>query len=374
MKIVFKQATIYPITSAKLQGDVLIENNKIKAVAPFIEQTEDMEVIDARGLHLLPGFIDVHTHLGLYDEGTGWAGNDANETVEALTPHIRSMDGIYPLDIAFQDAVQSGVTTVHVLPGSQNIIGGTTCVIKTTGISIDKMLLQEPAGLKMALGENPKRVHSHGNKESITRMGIMGMLREAFYEAKNYGNEADFGMLSLIKALNREIPVRIHAHRADDILSAIRLADEFGLDLRIEHCTEGHFVATELANRNLKVCVGPTLTRKSKIELKNKSWKTYQILAEHGVEISITTDHPYTPIQYLNLCAALAVREGLEEQTALEGITINAARNLRLDHRIGSLEAGKDADIVLWSHHPFHYLAKPFLTMIDGKIIYKKNT
>ncbi|GAA3331701.1 hypothetical protein GCM10020331_089320 [Ectobacillus funiculus] len=150
-------------------------------------------------------------------------------------------------------------------------------------------------------------------------------------------------MLSLIKALNREIPVRIHAHRADDILSAIRLADEFGLDLRIEHCTEGHFVATELANRNLKVCVGPTLTRKSKkIELKkNKSWKTYQILAEHGVEISITTDHPYTPIQYLNLCAALAVREGLEEQTALEGITINAARNLRLNHRIGSLEAGK---------------------------------
>lgn len=284
------------------------------------------------------------------------------------------MDGIYPLDIAFQDAVQSGVTTVHVLPGSQNIIGGTTCVIKTTGISIDKMLLQEPAGLKMALGENPKRVHSHGNKESITRMGIMGMLREAFYEAKNYGNEADFGMLPLIKALNREIPVRIHAHRADDILSAIRLADEFNLDLRIEHCTEGHFIAGELANRNLKVCVGPTLTRKSKIELKNKSWKTYQVLADHGVEVSITTDHPYTPIQYLNLCAALAVREGLEEQTALEGITINAARNLRLDHRIGSLEAGKDADLVLWSHHPFHYLAKPFLTMIDGKIIYKKNT
>jgi imidazolonepropionase-like amidohydrolase len=191
---------------------------------------------------------------------------------------------------------------------------------------------------------------------------------------KNYGNEADFGMLPLIKALNREIPVRIHAHRADDILSAIRLADEFHLDLRIEHCTEGHFIAGELANRNLKVCVGPTLTRKSKIELKNKSWKTYQVLAEHGVEISITTDHPYTPIQYLNLCAALAVREGLEEQTALEGITINAARNLRLDHRIGSLEAGKDADLVLWSHHPFHYLAKPFLTMIEGKIIYKKNT
>ncbi|UOY94563.1 amidohydrolase [Ectobacillus sp. JY-23] len=373
MKILFKYATIYPITSPKFQGDVLVHQGKIVEIAPSIVASEHIKIIDARGLYLFPGFIDVHTHLGLYDEGTGWAGNDANETAEVLTPHIRSMDGIHALDIAFQDAIQSGITTAHVMPGSQNVIGGTTCVLKTAGKSVDAMIIQEPAGLKMALGENPKRIHSHGNKESITRMGIMGMLREALYTAQQYGSAADFRMRPLIQALNREIPVRIHAHRADDILSAVRLADEFDLDLRIEHCTEGHLIADELEGRNLQVCVGPTLTRKSKIELKNKTWKTYETLVNHGIEVSITTDHPYTPIQYLNVCAALAVREGLDEQTALEGITINPAKNLKLSHRIGSIEIGKDADLVLWTHHPFHYLAKPILTMIDGKIIYKKN-
>ena len=373
MKTLFKQAIVYPVTSPKFQGDVLVKNNKITAIQSYIEPTQDMTVIDARALHLLPGFIDVHTHLGLYDEGTGWAGNDANETSEVLTPHIRSLDGIHPFDIAFQDAVQNGVTTVHVMPGSQNIIGGTTCVIKTAGTCIDHMIIQEPAGLKIAFGENPKRVHSNGSKESITRMGIMGLLRESFYEAQHYGNEADFRMLPILKALRREIPVRIHAHRADDISSALRFATEFDLDLRIEHCTEGHFIVNELAKHNLKVSVGPTLTRRSKIELKNKSWDTYHILSKHGIEVSITTDHPYTPIQYLNVCAAIAVREGLDEKVALEGITIIPARNLRLEKRIGSIEVGKDADLVLWTHHPFHYLAKPVLTMIDGKIMYKKN-
>lgn len=373
MKTLFKQAIVYPITSSKFQGDVLVKHNKIAAIKPHIEPTQDMTVIDARALHLLPGFIDVHTHLGLYDEGTGWAGNDANETSEVLTPHIRSLDGIHPFDIAFQDAVQNGVTTAHVMPGSQNIIGGTTCVIKTAGTCIDHMIIQEPAGLKIAFGENPKRVHSNGTKESITRMGIMGLLRESFYEAQHYGNEADFRMLPILKALRREIPVRMHAHRADDILSALRFAKEFNLDLRIEHCTEGHFIVNELANQNLKISVGPTLTRRSKIELKNKSWDTYHTLSKYGIEISITTDHPYTPIQYLNVCAAIAVREGLDEKIALEGITILPARNLRLEERIGSIETGKDADLVLWTHHPFHYLAKPVLTMIDGKIIYRKN-
>ncbi|PHA02837.1 amidohydrolase [Bacillus pseudomycoides] len=374
MKILFKQATVYPITSPKLQGDVLVENNKITALERFIESSEDMTVIDARGLHLLPGFIDVHTHLGLYDEGTGWAGNDANETAEMLTPHIRSLDGIHPLDMAFQDAVQSGITTVHVMPGSQNVIGGTTCVIKTAGNSIDHMVIQEPAGLKIAFGENPKGMHSNGNKESITRMGIMGMLREAFYEAKHYGNDADFRMIPILQALRREIPIRAHAHRADDILSALRFAKEFNLDLRIEHCTEGHLIADKLANHDLKVSVGPTLTRRSKIELKNKSWQTYHVLSNHGIEVSITTDHPYTPIQYLNVCAAIAVREGLDEHKALEGITIIPARNLRLEKKIGSIEPRKDADLVLWTHHPLHYLAKPVLTMIDGKIIHTKKS
>lgn len=330
----------------------------------------NVKMIDCSSHYLFPGFIDVHTHLGLYDEGTGWAGNDANETAEAMTPHVRAIDGVYPLDPAFTDTVKSGITTVHIMPGSANIIGGTTSVIKTAGKNIKKMIVQETAGLKIALGENPKRIHSHGNSDAITRMGIMGMLREAFYQAIHADNPDDLRISPLVMALKREIPVRAHAHRADDIITAIRLAEEFNLDLRVEHCTEGHLIAGELSGLNLKVSVGPTLTRKSKVELKNKTWKTYQELTKHGIEVSITTDHPYTPIQYLNICASLAVREGLSEQKALEGITILPARNLKIDHLVGSIEEGKEADLALWSHHPFHYLARPKWTMIGGEFVY----
>jgi imidazolonepropionase-like amidohydrolase len=373
-KIILKNATIYPITSEPINnGDVLIENGKIVKVGKNLSIDTEVKIIDCKELFLLPGFIDVHTHLGLYDEGTGWAGNDANETAEALTPHIRAMDGAYPFDPAFDDALKSGITTVHIMPGSANVIGGTTSVIKTTGKNIKKMMVQEIAGLKIALGENPKRIHSHGNNDSITRMGIMGMLREAFYQAIHTDNPDDLRVAPLVMALKREIPVRIHAHRADDIITAVRFAEEFHLDLRIEHCTEGHLVASELAELGLKVAVGPTLTRKSKVELKNKTWKTYQELSRHGVEVSIVTDHPYTPIQFLNVCAGIAVREGLPEQKALEGITILPARNLRIDQNLGSIEEGKEADLVLWSHHPFHYLAKPKWTMVGGDIVYTES-
>ncbi|MDN3019361.1 amidohydrolase [Paenibacillus sp. BSR1-1] len=369
--ILLKNATIYPITSKPIKyGDVLIEEGKIKKVGKNIVTNSNVKIMDCSEFFLFPGFIDVHTHLGLYDEGTGWAGNDANETAEALTPHIRAMDGVYPLDPAFSDAIKNGITTVHIMPGSANVIGGTTSVIKTSGKNIKKMIVQDIAGLKIALGENPKRIHSHGNSDSITRMGIMGMLREAFYQAIHADNPDDLRISPLVMALKREIPVRIHAHRADDIITALRFAEEFNLDLRIEHCTEGHLIAEELAGIGLKVSVGPTLTRRSKVELKNKTWKTYQELTNHGVEVSITTDHPYTPIQYLNICAGIANREGLPEQKALEGITINPARNLKIDQHVGSIEEGKDADLVLWSHHPFHYLAKPKWTMIAGEMIY----
>lgn len=370
----FKQATVYPVVSPVLyEADVLVEDGKIVAIGKNLEPNAEAEIIICKDKFLFPGFIDVHTHLGLYDEGTGWAGNDANETIEPLTPHIRALDGVHPLDPAFKDAIKYGITTAHVMPGSANVIGGTTSVIKTFGMNISKMVIQETAGLKIALGENPKRMHSHGNKESITRMGIMGMLREAFYKAKHCDEKEDFRSIPIKKALQREIPVRIHAHRADDIMSAIRFAEEFNLDYRIEHCTEGHLIAEELIGKGAKVCVGPTLTRKSKIELKNKSWSTYQELSQRGVEVSITTDHPYTPIQYLNLCASLAVREGFNEQKALEGITITAARNLRVADKVGSIEIGKDADLVVWNYHPFHYLAKPELTMIDGDIVFREN-
>ncbi|EIT84679.1 Imidazolone-5-propionate hydrolase [Fictibacillus macauensis ZFHKF-1] len=371
MRTLLTGAKIYPITSPPLpKGDILIQDDKIVAIGRSLSGTYD-QVIRLDGMHLLPGFIDVHTHLGLYDEGTGWAGNDANETNEVMTPHIRAIDGCHTLDSGFIDAIQHGITTVHIMPGSANVIGGTTSVIKTFGKDIRKMIIKEIAGLKMALGENPKRIHSGKDNNSITRMGIMGMLRETFYEAKHSSMPTNLRTAPIQAALQREIPVRIHAHRADDILSAIRFADEFGLDLRIEHCTEGHHVASELAGRNLKVSVGPTLTRRSKIELKNKTWETYRILAQHGIEVSITTDHPYTPIQYLNVCAALAVREGLSEELALRGITIHPARNLGVDHRIGSLEPGKDADFSIWSEHPFHFSSHNILTIINGKIIYK---
>ncbi len=372
MKTLFKNAILYPVTSAPFQGDLLIKDGKIKNIAGKINSDRYTKVIDASGMHLLPGFIDVHTHLGLYDEGTGWAGNDANETHEPLTPHIRAIDGVHPLDIAFNDAIKFGITTAHVMPGSANVIGGQTAVIKTYGQNIQKMIMKEKAGLKIALGENPKRIHSGRHNDSITRMGIMGMLREEFYKAINTDNPDCIRTSPIISVLKREMPVRIHAHRADDILSALRFADEFELDLRIEHCTEGHLVASELSDRNLQVSVGPTLTRKSKIELKNKTWQTYKVLTDHGVTVSITTDHPYTPIQYLNVCAAIAAREGLSVENSLAGITINPAKNLGIDDRVGSLEIGKDADITLWNDHPFHFSALPNLTMIGGHIVYKK--
>jgi imidazolonepropionase-like amidohydrolase len=367
-----KNAFIHPITHPPFVGDLIIENGKIKDIGQQLEILSGVEIVECNKLYLFPGFIDVHTHLGLYNEGTGWPGNDANETNELISPHIRAIDGVYPFDPAFLDAIKAGITTVHVMPGSSNIIGGMTSVIKTWGQNIEKMMIREYAGLKIAFGENPKRVHSNGKHYSITRMGIMGMLRELFHEVKS-GYHSNYPRYEpILKALNKEIPVRMHAHRSDDILTAIRFAKEFDLDFRIEHCTEGHLIAEELVDIDLKVCVGPTFTRKSKVELRNKSWSTYPELMNRGIEVSITTDHPYTPIQYLNICAAIASREGLSELQALMGITLYPARNLGLEHRIGSIERGKDADLVLWSHHPFHYKAKPIWTMIDGQFVYPK--
>ncbi|RWZ51297.1 amidohydrolase [Halobacillus fulvus] len=372
MNTIIKNVNIYPITCPPIKnGAVHILDGKIHDYGQNIPIPEEVEIIDGKGYDLYPGFVDVHTHLGLYDEGTGWAGSDANETIEAITPHLRAVDGAHPLDPAFFNARKAGVTTANIMPGSANIIGGMTSVIKTVGHSIQNMVIKDISGLKMALGENPKRVHSQSKDASITRLGIMGTLRETFYSAMKQ-QDPDLRVQPILKALNKEIPVRIHAHRADDIMTAIRFAEEFDLDLRIEHCTEGHLIAEHLANRDLQVSVGPTFTRASKIELRNKTWQTYHILHDHGIKVSIMTDHPYTPIQYLNICAALAAREGLDPEAALRGITIIPARNLGVDDRVGSIEKGKDADLVLWNGHPFEYLSQPVWTMIDGKIVYFK--
>ncbi|WP_431800420.1 amidohydrolase [Halobacillus andaensis] len=372
MHTIVTNVHIHPITTPPVrQGSVLITDGRIDDFGTDLSIPEEAEIIDGKGQWLFPGFIDVHTHLGLYDEGTGWAGSDANETIEATTPHLRAVDGTHPFDPAFFHARKSGVTTAHIMPGSANIIGGTTSVIKTSGHSISDMVIKETAGLKMALGENPKRVHSPSRNASITRLGIMGTLRETFYRASKSDPE-DLRVRPILQALRKEIPVRIHAHRADDIITALRFADEFDLDLRIEHCTEGHLIVDKLAGRNLQVSVGPTLTRMSKIELRNKTWQTYRVLHEHGIQVSVTTDHPYTPIQYLNVCAALSAREGFPLEDALRGITITPARNLGVDKRVGSIEKGKDADLVLWNGHPFEFMSVPVWTMINGKIVYKK--
>ncbi|PGK51214.1 amidohydrolase [Priestia megaterium] len=371
MKTLIKRAHIHPITKPDFIGDVLIQGSKILQMDKDIEvnTNEEIHIINANGQKLYPGFIDAHTHLGLYDEGTGWAGNDANETVEPLTPHIRAIDGVYPLDKGFEDARRQGITTVQVMPGSANVIGGITSVIKTTGKNIEDMIVKHPAALKMALGENPKKMHS-GNKD-ITRMGVAAMIREAFTKAKE--GRRSFHNEALHCALNNEIPVRIHAHRADDILTALRIADEFGLNVRIEHCTEGHLIHDELSKRDgLHVTVGPTMTRRSKLELRNKSWEVYRSLVDAGVNVSITTDHPYTPVQHLPVCAAIAVREGLTVDEAMRAITINPAFNLGVQDRVGSIEIGKDADLVLWDEHPFHFTAKPLWTMINGQVVYQR--
>lgn len=372
MKTIIKNVHIHPITSESFVGSVVIMDKKIQHLLKteeqeekFLFQNKQANIIDGKGKELFPGFIDAHTHLGLYDEGTGWAGNDANETSQPVTPHIRALDGVYPLDKGFEDARKNGITTVQIMPGSANIIGGITSVIKTSGKNVEDMIVRHPAALKMALGENPKKSHS----ESMTRMGVAAMIREEFIKAKS--GEKNFRNEAIHMALKKTIPVRIHAHRADDIFTAIRIAKEFDLNLRIEHCTEGHLIADELSKLDLQVTVGPTMTRRSKIELRNKSWEVYRELVDAGVKVSITTDHPYTPVQYLHVCAALTVREGLTTQEALEAITINPAKNLGVEDKVGSIEVGKEADLVLWDEHPFHYTAKPIFTMINGKMVYE---
>ncbi|WP_419152431.1 amidohydrolase [Aeribacillus alveayuensis] len=364
-------------------GTILIDQGKIIAVglAGEISVPDHVKRIDAQGGWITPGLIDVHTHIGIDEEGIGWEGDDYNESSEPVTPHLRAIDGINPFDQGFIDAAKAGVTTVQVLPGSANVIGGLMCCLKVKpGKIVEEMVIRNPSGLKIAFGENPKKFHGKQARAPQTRMGIVALLREHFVEAQNYmknieNNNIDRNLRleALVLALKKEIPVRAHVHRADDIMTAIRIAKEFDIELTIEHATEGHKVAEHIAQSQLRAAIGPTLSSRSKVELRNIDWKTYSVFAEYDIPFSIITDHPVLPIQHLITSAALAVQAGLAEDKAWKALTMNAAQHIGLSHRIGSIETGKDADIVIWSNHPLKSFANVNMTMVDGHIIYQSS-
>ncbi|RYI29299.1 amidohydrolase [Bacillus infantis] len=368
-------AKIFDGTGKKYENaNLLIQDGKIQRLGEDLEIGEEYTVIDAAGKIVTPGLIDVHTHLGVHEEGVGKEGQDFNETSAAATAQVRAIDGINPMEKGFEDARRFGITTVQVMPGSANVIGGEMIVLKTAGQIIDDMVFRNPSGLKAATGENPKRFHGGKGIMPTTRMGVAAILREKFIEAQSYIENRKAGkadrkleLENIAKVLNKEIPLRVHAHRADDIITILRLKREFGFDLTIEHCTEGHLIAPFIAKHDVRVSVGPTMSSRSKVELADKGWHTLPALAEEGIAFSLTTDHPVVGIEHLMTSAILAVKNGLSEEQALEAITINAARHLGVEDRVGSLEPGKDADFVIWSGDPFDLRSSVEETYINGE-------
>lgn len=354
------------------RGTVVIADGKITAVGADVTISQDAQVIDVEGRIITPGFIDAHTHMGIDEEIHQPIGDDCNEMTEPNTAELRAMDAINYRDLSFQDAVKAGITTVMITPGSANVFGGLITVMKTAGKTYRDMLINGEAGLKMAFGENPKRVYGDKDKTPSTRMATMAIARQGFYEAKEYlkKNEEDkefsLQVEHIAKALDGGIPVRAHAHRADDILTAIRLRDEFHLDLVIEHCTDGHLIVDELKEAGVPVTVGPSLSNRAKVEMEHVTFRTPGILAKAGVDVAIITDHPCTPIQYLPICAGIAMREGMEEYDAFKALTITPAKILKIDDRTGSLKVGKDADVVVWDNHPLEIMGRPKMVYVNG--------
>lgn len=339
-------------------------------------------ILDATNRWVLPGFIDAHCHVGIGEEIYQGEGDDVNEMTDPLTPQLRVLDGVNPEDLAFRDAALAGVTALFTCPGSANVIGGTGAVLKTAGRVVDEMVVREPAGLKVAFGENPKMVYAEQKKMPMTRMGTAALLRQALVDGKTYlekkeqGKEDpdklpdfDFGLENIALVLEKKIPLRAHAHRSDDIMTAIRIAREFDVDLVLDHCTEGHKIADILAGYPYSAAVGPSLISRAKVELKDKTFRTPGALAKHGVRVAIVTDHNVIPIEYLPLCAALAVRNGMSEEDALKAVTIWPAEILGVDASIGSLVSGKDADLVLWTNRPLSWDAAAETVIINGVLV-----
>ncbi|NLO81643.1 MAG: amidohydrolase [Clostridiales bacterium] len=386
MSILIKNGKI--LTMADMiyeRGDILIEGTKIKAVAEEISPPDGAEIVDAEGLWIMPGIVDAHCHIGMWEDGIGFEGADGNEATEPVTPHLRAIDGINPEDNSFREAREHGITTVVTGPGSANVVGGQFAALKTYGRRVDDMIIKAPLAVKAALGENPKRVYSEQKKSPSTRMATAAILRETLVNAQEYKRKLELGkedpdkmperdlrMEILVRVLDRELPLKVHAHRADDILTAIRIAKEFNIDITLDHCTEGHKIADFLLEENARVIVGPLLTERSKVELKNLTFKAPAILSQAGLKVAIMSDHPVIPIQYLPVCASIAVREGMDEMEALKAITIYPAWVSGLDSRIGSLEEGKDADVVIFDGHPLDVRSRIRMVFIDGNLVFKR--
>ena len=361
--ILIQNARINPITAPMLQhGSILLgDDGKIAAIGEQMVAPAGAQILDAGGRLLTPGCVEAHCHIGLDNEAVGWEGRDYNEIVEPVTPQLRAIDSINPQDEAFTLALHGGVTTACTGPGSANVVGGTFVTLKLAGTRVDDMVLQSPAAMKCAFGENPKRCYGQGLKKSpMTRMGTAALLRELILKAIRYRDDKkdgktpafDMRLEAMQPVIDRQIPLKAHAHRADDILTMLRIAHEFNIDVTLDHVTEGHLIADILAKEGRPVLVGPSFGSKSKFELKNKTFATPGILYKAGLEVCIITDAPVTPLCYLPLCAGLAMKEGLPEDAAWRAITINPAKVARVDDRIGSLEVGKAADIAIFDGHP----------------------
>jgi len=385
--LLIKNGKVYTMEGKILErASILIQDGKIKKIAEEIEAPSDVEIIDAEGKLVMPGFIDAHCHLGLWEDSIGFEGDDGNEMTDPVTPHLRAIDGINPMDVTFKEALEGGVTCVGTGPGSANVIGGQFVAIKTYGDRIDDMIVKDPLAMKCAFGENPKRVYNDKKQSPSTRMATAAILRESLMKAKEYYRQLeeskkdpskrpqfDMKMEALVPVIKGEIPLKAHAHRADDIFTSIRIAKEFGIKITLEHCTEGHLIGNYIKNEGLAAVVGPSFGYRSKFELKNLTFDTPGILSNTGVKVAIMTDHPVVPIQHLSMCASLAYKAGMDEEEALKAITINAAEIMEIGDRVGSIKEGKDGDIVIWDRHPFDIQAKVDYTIIDGRIVYSKD-
>ena len=363
-------------------GAILVENGKIVSVGTDLTAPKGAQIIDAEGRLVTPGCIEAHCHIGLDNEALRWEGADYNESTDPITPHMRAIDSFNPMDGMISAAIRGGVTTACAGPGSANVVGGTFLVAKLVGKRIDKMIVVQDVAMKCAFGENPKSVYGQNKHSPKTRMATAALLRELLFKARDYQQEKDAGnnpkfdmkLEAMLPVMRGEIPLKAHAHRADDIFTSIRIAKEFGLKLTLDHCTEGALIADELATEPYPALVGPSFTSKSKPELTNKTFETAGVLHKAGVQVCIITDAPVISIESLPMCAGLASRAGLPYEEAWKAITITPAKVLGIADRVGSLEPGKDADIVIWKDDPLRCIGgDAYMTIVDGKIVHSAN-